>query len=110
MDVSENKTSTLRAEAHHPPIAFTLKVRGGAERDSKGRKAGKGALVQENISATLGTSQDQYLFAPKVINSSGGGIAGTLDANYYKGCGVREGIEREFVAVKRNGGNSKECK
>lgn len=34
-----------------------------------------------------------------VINSSGGGIAGTLDGNYYKGCGVREGIEREFVLV-----------
>ncbi len=85
------------------PKAYTLKVRGGAERDGKGRKAGKGALVQENISATLGTSQDQYLFAPKFINSSGGGIAGTLDANYYKGCGERGGIEREFVAVKRNG-------
>lgn len=36
---------------------------------------------------------------PTVINSSGGGIAGTLDGNYYKGCGVREGIEREFVLV-----------
>jgi hypothetical protein len=83
-------------------IAYTLKVRGGAERDSKGRKAGKGALVQENMSATLGTSQDQYLFAPKFINSSGGGIAGTLDANYYKGCGEREGIEREFVAVRKD--------
>lgn len=26
------------------------------------------------------------------------GIAGTLDASYYKGCGERQGIEREIVA------------
>ena len=32
-------------------------------------------------------------------NSSGGGIAGTLDANYYKGPGERCGKEREYVAV-----------
>ena len=33
--------------------------------DSKGKKAGKGALIQENLSATLGISQDQTLFVPK---------------------------------------------
>jgi hypothetical protein len=27
MDVSENKTSTLRAESHHPPIVLTSKRR-----------------------------------------------------------------------------------
>lgn len=27
--------------------------------------AGKGALIQIDISATLGVSQDQYLFVPK---------------------------------------------
>ena len=26
-----------------------------------------------------------------------GEIAGTLDASYYKGCGERQGIEREIV-------------
>ena len=26
-----------------------------------------------------------------------GGIAGTLDANYYKGQGEREGTEREYI-------------
>lgn len=35
--------------------------------DSRGKKAGKGALIQTNISATLGTSQDQTLFVPKNI-------------------------------------------
>lgn len=46
------------------PKAYTLKIRGGCERDANGRKAGKGALIQEELSATLGVSQDQYLFQP----------------------------------------------
>jgi len=33
------------------------------------------------------------------INSSGKGIAGTLDSNYYRGTGARSGVEREFVGV-----------
>lgn len=33
--------------------------------DSKGKKAGKGPLIQENLSATLGVSQDQTLFVPR---------------------------------------------
>jgi len=40
----------------------TLKIRGGCERDSLGKKAGKGALIQWEKSATLGVSQDQTLF------------------------------------------------
>lgn len=40
----------------------TLKIRGGAERDVYGKKAGKGALIQWEKSATLGASQDQTLF------------------------------------------------
>ena len=43
----------------------TLKIRGGAERDSYGKKAGKGALIQWERSATLGVSQDQTLFVWK---------------------------------------------
>lgn len=34
-----------------------------------------------------------------------GDIAGTLDASYYKGCGERQGIEREVVCVKRTEAN-----
>ena len=45
-------------------IPYTLIIRSGVERDSKGKAAGKGALIQENISATLSTVQDQYLFQP----------------------------------------------
>ena len=39
----------------------TLKIRGGCEKDCYGKKAGKGALVQTEKSATLGVSQDQTL-------------------------------------------------
>lgn len=39
----------------------TLKIRGGRDRDSKGKKAGKGALVQWDKAATLGVTQDQTL-------------------------------------------------
>ena len=46
-------------------MCCTLKVRGGVERDSSGRKAGKGALIQWEKSATLGVSQDQTLFVWK---------------------------------------------
>ena len=42
--------------------ACTLKIRGGCERDCYGKKAGKGALIQWEMSGTLGVSQDQTLF------------------------------------------------
>ena len=40
----------------------TLKIRGGCSTDSNGKKAGKGALIQWDKSATLGVTQDQTLF------------------------------------------------
>lgn len=39
-------------------VAYTLKIRSGCE------GGGKGALIQENLSATLATNNDQYLFVP----------------------------------------------
>lgn len=61
-------------------VPYTLKIRGGVEVDSAGKAAGKGALIQKNMSATLGVSQDQYLFQPveaagfKAGQSMAGGI------------------------------------
>ena len=98
MDVTEGKTSTLRAGANHPPLVFenhsqdsrytgpldvaqtvlstfgtggnnqpfvvetpkTLKIRSGCD------GGGKGPLIQDDKSATLGTNNDQTLFQPKV--------------------------------------------
>ena len=34
-----------------------------------------------------------------VIQGINGDVAGTLDSSYYKGCGMRQGVEREVVAV-----------
>ena len=50
------------------PIAYTLKIRSGCE------GGGKGALIQENKSATLATNNDQYLFQPvnMVLDDQGG--------------------------------------
>ena len=46
----------LENQAHSPS-----KSGGGSEYDSNGRKAGKGALIQEELSGTIGVSQDQTL-------------------------------------------------
>jgi len=46
----------------------TLKIRGGVEKDSYGKKAGKGALIQWEKSATLGVTQDQTLFVWKATD------------------------------------------
>lgn len=37
-----------------------------------------------------------------LMNSSGQGIAAPLDASYYKGTGLRQGIEREFVLLEQD--------
>lgn len=42
-------------------IVATLKIRGGCDIDSHGKRAGKGALIQWERSGTLGVSQDQTL-------------------------------------------------
>ena len=34
-----------------------------------------------------------------IMNSSGDGIAAPIDASYYKGQGLRAGIEREYVVM-----------
>lgn len=52
-----------------PAVAYTLKIRSGCE------GGGKGALIQEDKSATLATNNDQYLFQPKptfIIDNIGG--------------------------------------
>ena len=49
-------------------IAVTLKIRGGCDRDIYGKKAGKGALIQWEKSATLGVTQDQTLFVLKATD------------------------------------------
>ena len=54
----------IGADDREGEIPYTLKIRSGVSVDSYGKAAGKGALIQKNLSATLGVSQDQYLFQP----------------------------------------------
>ena len=48
-------------------IPYTLKIRSGCE------GGGKGALIQEDLSATLATNNDQYLFQPIAVATQQGG-------------------------------------
>ena len=57
-------------------VPCTLKIRGGCE------GGGKGALIQEDKSATLSTLQDQTLFQPVISVDQGGGKSG---AHSYEG-------------------------
>lgn len=50
---------------------YALKIRGGAAVDKNGKKAGKGPLVAEDISHTIGTAQDQYIFQPAIVYAAG---------------------------------------
>lgn len=54
------QTLTARMGTGGNTVPLTLKIRSGCE------GGGKGPLIQENMSATLVTSNDQTLFAPKV--------------------------------------------
>ena len=60
-------------------VPYTLKIRGGVDVDSSGKSAGKGALIQTDLNATLGTSQDQYLFQPVLVTPLGVDIYNGLE-------------------------------
>ena len=52
--------------------------------------------VVQTLSSRMGTGGGNV---PMVMESINGDISGTLDASYYKGCGERQGVEREVVCV-----------
>lgn len=133
MDVTENMTSTLRANLNHPPLVFenhsqdsryvgpletaqtvlatfgtggnnqpfvmetpkTLKIRCGCE------GGGKGALIQDNKSATISCNNDQTLFVPTAF-----GIC-AKDSNSMKSDNPYSGIYEADTSrtVDCNGGN-----
>jgi DNA (cytosine-5)-methyltransferase 1 len=75
------KTLTaMRADADHISVCFvpyTLKIRSGCE------GGGKGALIQTDMSATIATNNDQYLFQPifamKCYDARGNGDGETVN-------------------------------
>ena len=60
--------------------AYTLKIRSGCE------GGGKGALVQNDLSATLATHQDQTVFAPRVFSFDSLASNSMKSANPHSGC------------------------
>ena len=58
-------------------------------------KVSEDGIVQ-TLSSWMGTGGGNV---PMVMESINGEISGTLDASYYKGCGERQGVEREVVCV-----------
>ena len=64
------------------------------------------SITGDKTMAITGSRADEHHIPCVLIaNSSGGGIVGTLDSSYYKGCGLRQGIEREFVVINESNGN-----
>jgi DNA-cytosine methyltransferase len=86
-EVTSDVEGSVGEAGDSQPIAF--KVRGGCE------GGGKGYLGQEEQAFTISTMQDQQIAQPIGIN---GNIAGTIDANYFKGCGSANFGERDVVA------------
>lgn len=58
-------------------------------------KISEDGMVQ-TLSSRMGTGVGNV---PMVVEGINGEISGTLDASYYKGCGERQGVEREVVCV-----------
>ena len=117
LDVSPTCSKKWGTGGNNVPL--TLQMREGKE------GGGKGPLVAEDMSATLGTGSTQIAFTPSSfggyeqgwgsLRANGGDLGGgsetlitqcyggndiaqTLDASYYKGVGSRNGKEREFIA------------
>lgn len=79
-----NSASAMRSQSiliRGGSAAYTMKIRGGCE------GGGKGALVQEELSATLATHQDQTLF-----ESHGCFPINTMLATRYKALGRGTGL------------------
>ena len=82
---------SLGANDREGEIPYTLKIRSGVSVDSYGKAAGKGALIQKNLSATLGVSQDQYLFQPTGADPYNGDLTGDKSATLGVNCGLSTG-------------------
>ena len=84
---SEREGSSEGTEGCPGSTSYTLKIRGGREIDSFGKRAGKGALVQTEKAGTVAAAQDQTLIqacdvynqtingetAPTITSAVGGG-------------------------------------
>ena len=91
LDASYFKGCGMRQGVEREVVAvpYTLKIRSGCE------GGGKGALIQEDKSATLATNNDQYLFQPVAYSFD-------ADKNGPQGDGVNEGVEFTCNTIDRH--------
>ena len=85
---AENVSPTICSDSHGTPHAVCYSVDQGGGKSS--------VDVREDKAPTLTTTHDG---APAVCYGINGDKAGTLDSSYYKGCGMRSGIERDVVSI-----------
>ena len=99
LDVAQTVSSTYGTGGNNQPFVVqtpkTLKIRSGCE------GGGKGALIQDNLSATLGCNNDQTLFQPRAY-----GIC-SKDSNSMKSDNPNSGFYEADTSrtLDANGGN-----
>ena len=99
LEVAQTVSSTYGMGGNNQPFVVhtpkTLKIRSGCE------GGGKGALIQENLSATLGCNNDQTLFQPRVY-----GVC-SKDSNAMKSDNPNSGFYEADTTrcLDANGGN-----
>ena len=85
LDTAPTVSSTYGTGGNNQPFVVeadtpkTLKIRSGCE------GGGKGALIQEDVSATLSCNNDQTLFVPKCYSIGAAYSAGMLSDNPHSG-------------------------
>lgn len=83
LDVAQTVLSTFGTGGNNQPFVVetpkTLKIRSGCE------GGGKGALIQDNLSATLSCNNDQTLFVPKAYGICSKDSNSMKSANPYSG-------------------------
>jgi DNA (cytosine-5)-methyltransferase 1 len=90
--ICSDSHGTPHAVTYSEQIPYTLKIRSGCE------GGGKGALIQDDLSATLSTLNDQYLFQP--MYAIDGDKLGKAEREGGSGLGVREGDKMYTLTAK----------
>ena len=109
------KSSNPHSGCHQTDVARTIdttnpdpsKNQGGVAIVEQVYTIGNGQVDQTDLhekAGTLNCMHDQQAVMIAETCGINGDVAGTLDSSYYKGCGMRQGVERDVVAVDcRNG-------
>ena len=100
--VSKTLNASRSDYDHVPVIAIDHAITTGGNCTAQGPCVYEDICPTEKASGVHAVCYEMEQSNTVIENSSGGEIAATLDSHYYKGCGEREGIEREIVAYERD--------